>query len=126
MQQSPAVSQWHQIKKENIMCQYTGYVSEVALKSPAPGAYGSYGFLQIELTSLPYGRGESVPGVALYHLSQGATVPAAVAGYLLAENQLLTLLLAYSNAAANQTCVWINTESFVGGFQVLDVGFMSK
>ena len=88
--------------------------------------YGSYGHLQVELTTLPHGQGEQVAGIALYHLTRDATVQGAETDHLLTENQVLSLLLAYSAAVANGTRVRINTNNFGGGLQIQDVAFTSK
>jgi hypothetical protein len=107
--------------------QFHGFVSEVRLIAPGVATpYGSHGHLQVELTTLPHGQGGPVVGVALYHLTRGATVEGAVADHLLTENQSLTLLLAYSAAVANGTRVRINTNNFGGGLQIQDVAFTSK
>jgi hypothetical protein len=107
--------------------QFHGFVSEVRLISPGVTTpYGSHGHLHVELTTLPHGQGGPVVGVALYHLTRGATVEGAVADHLLTENQSLTLLLAYSAAVSNGTRVRINTNNFAGGLQIQDVAFTSK
>ena len=107
--------------------QFHGFVSEVRLIAPGVTTpFGSHGHLQVELTTLPHGQGGHVAGVALYHLTRGATVQGAVADYLLTENQLLTLLLAYSTAVANGPRVRINTNDFGGGLQIQDVAFTAK
>lgn len=106
--------------------QYAGYVCEVTLVSPTASPYGSSGYLQIQLTSSPKCGGNKVPGVALYHLTQGATVQDADAAFLLTEGQLMTLLHTYSTAAANQKKVRINTMNFGGGLQVQGITFLAK
>ena len=106
--------------------QHTGYVCAVRLVPHSLSPYGSSGYLQIQLTSSPKCNGETVPGVALYHLTQGATVQGADAGFLLTEGQLMTLLHIYSTAVAESGKVRINTITFGGGLQVLDVAFLYK
>lgn len=106
--------------------QYAGYVCEATLVAPTPSPYGSHGYLQVKLTSSPKCLGNSVPGVALYHLTQGASVQGAAASYLLTEVQLMTLLHAYSAAASRQQKVRINTNNFGGGLQIQGVTFLSN
>lgn len=106
--------------------QFAGYLCEVTLVSPTSGPYGSSGYLQIQLTSSPGCRGNQVAGVALYHLTQGATVQGADASFLLTEGQLMTLLHSYSAAAANKNNIRINTKNFGGGLQVQGVTFLSN
>ena len=105
--------------------QYTGYVCEVTLQQPTQGQYGLFGHLKIKLTSSPNCRDDEVPIVALYHLTQGAIVQDADADFLLTENQLMTLLLGYSAAAANRTRVRVNTKQFGGGLQILEITFLA-
>lgn len=108
------------------MAQYAGYVSEVRFIPGKDGdPYGSSGYLQVELTCLPHGHGEKVNGSMILHLTRGASIQSAAKDFLLTENQLLTLLLAYSAAAANGTRVRINTHE-PSQTQIMDVAFTTK
>jgi hypothetical protein len=109
-------------KKKSDRQQYSGYVCEARLVMPTSSSYGLHGYLQIRLTSSPNCRGDVTPSLSLFHLTKGATSQVESDAFLLTENQLMTLLLAYSNAAASGTRVRINTM----GLQILDVAFLSK
>ena len=106
--------------------QYTGYVCEVRLVVPSSTPYGSFGHLQLRMTSSARCAGTTVPAVALYQLTKNATVQGADAAYLLTESQLLAMLNAYNNAGANRTRVRINTNSFGGGEQIQDATFLAN
>lgn len=106
--------------------QYTGFVCEVRLIPNAPSPYGTVGHLQLTLTTSANCRGQRVPGVALYHLSVGATAQGADPTTTISKEQLNALLQSYVHAEAAKLRVRINTNGFGGGLQIQDVTFLAN